>query len=114
MILPLRTPFAIAANRKSRTSLSYGQIRADELNRVGEAYKDFVAAGESDVLSYRFRVPEWAKGPLTISTTLKYRKLNERYARWALKEKYQPIPIVDVARNSLAVPLKIKPEVEKL
>jgi len=86
----------------------------DLFNRVGEAYKNFVAAGQSDILSYKFQVPEWAKGPLTITATLKYRKLNERYARWALQELYQPIPIIDVAKNSLALPVKIRSEVEKL
>ena len=84
----------------------------DLFNRVGEAYKDVVPAGQSDILSYQFRVPEWSKGPLTLSATLRYRKLNERYARWALKEQYQPIPIIDVARASLAVPVKIRAEVE--
>lgn len=82
----------------------------DLFSRVGEAYKDFVPAGKSDVLVYSFHVPNWAKGPLVISATLKYRKLNERYARWALGDEYQPIPIIDVARDSLAVPLKIKRE----
>lgn len=85
----------------------------DLFNRVGEAYKDFVPAGQSDIISYRFRVPEWAKGPLTLSATLKYRKLNERYARWALKDAYQAIPIIDVARSSIAVPIKEKPEIEQ-
>ena len=63
---------------------------------------------------YSFNVPNWAKGPLVINATLKYRKLNERYARWALKEQYQPIPIIDVARDSLAIPLKIRSELGDL
>jgi len=85
----------------------------DLFNRVGEAYKDFVPAGESDILTVQFNIPAWAKGPLTISAALKYRKFNQRYAQWALKDLYQPIPVIDVARSALAVPLKIRPELER-
>jgi len=35
---------------------------------------------------------------------LRYRKFNPRHARWALKEKYQKLPIIDVARDSVQLP----------
>ncbi len=84
----------------------------DLFNMVGESYRRTVAAGKSDIVNFNFSVPSWAKSPLTVSATLKYRKLNERYARWALKDKYMKIPIVDMAWDSLTIPLKIRKEVE--
>ncbi len=84
----------------------------DLFNRVGEAYKRVVKAGESDIVRYSFTVPSWAKSPLTVTTTLKYRKLNERYARWALRDKYVKIPVVDMAWDSLNIPLRVRKEVE--
>lgn len=80
----------------------------DLFNRVGLAYKNVVKAGESDPIDYTFYVPDWTKGPITVTATLKYRKFNDRYARWALREAYQPIPIVDMAKASLVIPVKIK------
>lgn len=84
----------------------------DLFNRVGEAFKRVVKAGESDIVHLNFAVPSWAKSPLTVTSTLKYRKFNERYARWALKEKYRTLPIVDMAWDSLIIPLKTRKEVE--
>jgi hypothetical protein len=77
----------------------------DLFNQVGETYKNVVPSGKSDVVKYLFTVPGWVKGPLAVSAVLKYRKFNQRYAKWALKEQYQEIPIIDVARHSLIVPV---------
>ena len=84
----------------------------DLFNMVGESFRRVVKAGESDIVQYSFAIPAWAKSPLTVVATLKYRKLNERYARWALKDQYLEIPIVDLAWDSLSVPIKIRREVE--
>ena len=82
----------------------------DLFNRIGEAYKNVIPAGESDIIEFEFEIPDWASNPLVITATLNYRKLNERYARWALKEDYVTIPIIPMARDTLVIPLKIKPE----
>ncbi len=73
----------------------------DLFNRVGESFKRTIKSGESDIVDLIFEIPAWVKGPLNISATLKYRKLNERYAKWALKDKYIPVPIIDIAWDSL-------------
>lgn len=75
----------------------------DLFNMTGEAYKNVIKAGQSDVAKYTFAVPAWVKGPLIATATLKYRKLNNRYARWALEEKYRDLPITDMARDSLVI-----------
>ncbi len=84
----------------------------DLFNMVGESFRRVIKAGESDIVSYSFVIPSWIKSPLTVTGTLKYRKLNERYARWALKEQYIEIPVVDLAWDSLDIPIKIRKEVE--
>jgi hypothetical protein len=86
--------------------------RHDLFNMVGESFRRVVKAGESDVVEYAFTVPSWAKSPLTVTATLKYRKLNDRYARWALGDKYIEIPAVDLAWHSLQVPIKVRREVD--
>ena len=84
----------------------------DLFNMAGESFRRVIKAGESDIVSYSFVIPSWIKSPLTVTATLKYRKLNERYARWALKEQYIEIPVVDLAWDSLDIPIKIRKEVE--
>lgn len=78
----------------------------DLFNRVGETYKKVVPSGESDVVTYNFSIPSWAQGPITATAVLKYRKLNLRYAKWALKEQYMELPIVDIGRHSISIPIR--------
>lgn len=87
--------------------------RHDLFNMVGDSFKRIIPPGGTDVTSFVFKVPDYAKGPLTISASLKYRKLNNRYARWALKDNEVKLPIVEMASTSLLLPLKIQPEVVK-
>ena len=86
--------------------------RHDLFNMVGESFKRVIKSGESDIVDFQFSIPAWVKSPLTVTATLKYRKLNERYARWALKDKYIKIPIIDMAWDSLSIPVKVRKEVE--
>lgn len=90
----------------------HGEIvwKHDLFNMVGKASVNIIKAGQSDVVDYQFKVPYWSKGPLYISSQVHYRKLNTPYAKWALQEEYQPIPIVDLARAYLAVPIRDKLE----
>ena len=84
----------------------------DLFNMVGRSYKKTVPAGESDVIEYQFNIPSWVKSPLTVTAILRYRKFNQRYAKWALKDKYQELPIVDVAWDSIQLPVLKKPPIE--
>jgi hypothetical protein len=86
--------------------------RHDLFNMIGESFRRAIPPGESDIAEYSFVVPSWAKSPLTATATLKYRKLNDRYARWALKDKYMQIPAVNVAWTSLDLPARVRREVD--
>jgi len=86
----------------------------DLFNMVGDSYRKTIPAGESDVVTYNFQVPAWAKGPLVITSTLRYRKFNKRYASWALGSEQIDLPVVDMARDSISVPVRIRPETAEL
>ena len=77
---------------------------------VGDSYKNAIKPGSADVVTYDFTVPSWAKNPLSVSAVVKYRKLNNRYARWALKDETLLLPVVDVAQDAISVPLRERVE----
>lgn len=85
----------------------------DLFNMVGTSYQKIIRAGESDIVNYRFDIPSWAKSPITVSAVVRYRKFNNRYARWALKDEHIELPIVDMARDAITIPIRIRPEVEE-
>lgn len=86
--------------------------RHDLFNMVGESFRRVIKSGETDVAEFAFAIPSWAKSPLTVAAALKYRKLNDRYARWALAKQYVAIPAVNLAWDSLQLPLKLRREVD--
>ncbi|WP_347986713.1 multiheme c-type cytochrome [Methylomonas sp. AM2-LC] len=88
--------------------------RHDLFNMVGDSFKRVIPPGASDVTSYSFKVADDVKGPLIVTASLKYRKLNNRYAKWALKDDNVQLPIVEMASTSLVLPIKIKPELAKV
>jgi len=81
----------------------------DLFNMTGDSYRNVIRAGESDTVDYAFSIPAWAKGPLTASAVLRYRKFNNQYARWALQDNSIELPIVDMARYSLTIPVIGRP-----
>lgn len=85
--------------------------RHDLFNMVGESFRRVIKSGESDIVTYSFPIKPWVKGPLTVAASVKYRKLNQRYAKWALAEHYIDIPAIDMAWDSLEVPILIQPAV---
>ncbi len=88
--------------------------RHDLFNMVGETYRRVVKAGASDVVTYGFEIPGWAQSPLQMTATLKYRKLNRRYSTWALAHTPMDIPVIDMARATETVPLRIEPSAGEL
>ena len=85
--------------------------RHDLFNMVGDSYRKVIPAGASDVVTYSFKIPAWVKSPLAVSATVRYRKFNNRYARWALARPDAKLPIVDVARADMQLPVREKPRV---
>jgi len=85
----------------------------DLFNMTGDSYTNFIPAGESDVVEYNFIIPSWAKAPLQATAVVRYRKFNNRYARWALEDETISLPVTDMARHSRTIPLRMKHEVSQ-
>ncbi len=80
--------------------------RHDLFNMVGRSYVNVIPAGSTDIVEYEVNVPDWATSPVTISATLKFRKFNQRYFNWVKeKQTIDDNPIIDIARDSIVVPL---------
>ncbi len=80
----------------------------DLFRMTGDVYKNVIESGKSDIKEYTFAVPFWAKQPLTATAILKYRKFNQRYAKWVFDHPKPVLPVVDMARDSIIIPLKTK------
>jgi hypothetical protein len=65
-----------------RTIDKSGQLvrRHDLFNIVSGSSKRLIPTRKSDTTTFKIYVEPWAKSPLTIVATLKYRKLNNQYA----------------------------------
>src|SRR5690554_4284616 len=85
--------------------------RHDLFNMIGESFRNVIPPGGSDTLINRFRLPSWAISPLTVSAAVKYRKFNKRYSDWALEDEKIRLPVIDMARHQLNIPVKHQPEV---
>jgi hypothetical protein len=85
--------------------------RHDLFNMVGDSFKRLIAPGASDVTTYQFKIPDDVKSPLIVTAGLNYRKLNNRYAKWALKDENIRLPVVEMASTSLVLSVKNKPDV---
>lgn len=85
--------------------------RHDLFNMVGDSFRRIIPSGKSDTVTYSVHVPGWVKSPITIGAVLRYRKFNDRYARWALENDNPVLPVVDMASDSQTVAVRLKPEV---
>jgi len=83
--------------------------RHDLFNAVGESYVNLLHPGRADIQAYEFTIPDWAKGPLTAKTRLRYRKFNQDYTSWALDDDSVRLPIVDMAANEIAIEVDRSP-----
>ncbi len=84
--------------------------RHDLFRVVGDSYRNVIKPGSADVVTYNFTVPSWAKSPLNVGAIVRYRKFNNRYARWALQDATLELPIVDVASDAITIPVRERME----
>ncbi|WDE00362.1 multiheme c-type cytochrome [Thalassomonas actiniarum] len=86
--------------------------RHDLFDIVGRSYLNVIPSGSTDIVNFEFDIPDWATSPLSISATLKLRKLNQKYHDWVNEqEEVKGNPIVDIARDAIKVPLSKAPVV---
>lgn len=70
-------------------------------------YNHQIPPGAADAVHYRFRVPEDARGPLTIEASLRYRKFDTTYVRYFRDDPnaVNDLPILDLAEDRLVLPV---------
>jgi len=94
----------------------YGKIvnKHNLWDMIGHVYVKTIPPGETDIATYEVEVPYWVKGNLTVMSKLRYRKFNQYYTNWALGRTDVRLPIVDMARDSITIPVKNKRKQEMI
>lgn len=67
-------------------------------NRV-VAYNNTIQSGRSQLVRYAFRMPDAARGPVTLTATVKYRRFNQHFMDFGMSKHYE-MPIVDMASQT--------------
>jgi tetratricopeptide (TPR) repeat protein len=65
-------------------------------NRV-LAYNNTIQSGRSQLVRYRFRIPKDLTGSFSLTATVKYRRFDQHFIDFAMKEKHYPEPVIDMA-----------------
>jgi tetratricopeptide (TPR) repeat protein len=71
-------------------------------NRV-LAYNNTIQSGRSQLIRYRFRVPRDLTGSFSISATVKYRRFNQHFIDYAMKQKHYPEPVIEMAGQARTI-----------
>lgn len=80
----------------------------DLFNAVGDALKNVIPSGKSDIVNIELNIPKNTKGPITLHASIRYRKFTPEYEKWVFEDKQIDIPVVEVARTTIVVPIKIE------
>ena len=92
--------YSILVNRQGKHVWKH-----DLFNAVWETHVNLIPPGGSDTKRYKFNIPVSASSPLTIKAVLRYRKFNNKYARWALGDNMTDLPVVDMAKDEIKIDL---------
>ena len=78
------------------------------------AYDNTVLAGRSALIRYKFRIPESAKSPLTITARVNYRHLRQSYLNNIFGKDHPAYPVIELASRSRTLILGDNPVTEPL
>jgi hypothetical protein len=79
---------------------------------IGNAYKKMIKPGFTDLSSHKFVVPYWVKGDITVMARLRYRRFNKWFTDWVFEGRDVRLPIIDMARDTVSIPVRMKTEKE--
>ncbi|MDP9267982.1 MAG: tetratricopeptide repeat protein [Acidobacteriota bacterium] len=68
------------------------------------AYDNTILPGRSNLVRYQFRIPPDAKGPLTVTAKVRYRRFRRGYTDFILGKSVD-YPVVDIAARSMTLNL---------
>lgn len=80
---------------------------------IGHAYKKTIPSGQTDISTHVFRIPYWAKGDITVMARVRYRRFNKWYTDWVFEGRDARLPIIDMGRDTLSVPIRNQPQKER-
>ncbi|HTD96881.1 MAG TPA: tetratricopeptide repeat protein [Edaphobacter sp.] len=72
-------------------------------NRV-VAYNNTIASGRSQLVRYQFKVPADAKGPISVTAKVNYRRFDQHFMDFAM-DKHYIMPVVEMAARTRSVSL---------
>jgi len=68
-------------------------------NRV-LAYNNALQSGRSQLVRYRFRLPQEISGQITLTAAVKYRRFNQHFVDYAMNQKRYALPVVEIAQQT--------------
>ena len=77
-------------------------------NRV-VAYNNTITSGRSQIVRYQFRIPADAKGPISVTARVNYRRFDQHFMDFAMQKQHYPQPIVDMASRTRTFQLGTNP-----
>ncbi len=72
------------------------------------AYNNTIASGRSQIVRYRFKVPEDAAGPITITARVNYRRFNQHFIDFVMGKRYE-MPVVEMTGRTRTLALGSNP-----
>ncbi len=100
--------FTLGVNRKGRLIDKHNLWHL-----IGNTYKKMIKPGFTDLSTYQFMVPYWVKGDITVMARLRYRRFNKWFTDWVFEDKDVRLPIIDMARATVSIPVRMRPDKEK-
>lgn len=73
------------------------------------AYNNTIASGRSQIVRYQFRIPADAKGPISVTARVNYRRFDQRFIDFAMQKQHYPQPVVDMASRTRTFQLGSNP-----
>jgi tetratricopeptide (TPR) repeat protein len=67
------------------------------------AYDSTIGPGRSELIRYRFNIPREAKGPLSITARVNYRRFRQGWLDYALQKKGVQYPVAMMAEKSITL-----------
>jgi tetratricopeptide (TPR) repeat protein len=73
------------------------------------AFNNTIASGRSQIVRYQFRIPMNAKGPITVTAQVNYRRFDQHYIDFIMQKKHYVQPVVVMASRTRTFQLGINP-----
>lgn len=73
------------------------------------AYNNTIPSGRSQIVRYQFRIPMNARGPISVTTQVNYRRFDQHFIDFAMQKQHYVQPVVIMASRTRNFRLGINP-----